>query len=780
MSKSTSALDVESFDTSITMSMQLLKDAVTSFSECRPQDVQDKWKTVLQMIDTWFLIDAGSVDLNRYQDQLTRSLKKLKVIGAIVLHINAQNCGWMAYYDAQQNEIIIDAFEDQERLSKHTHGNQQNVDGECDRWGVIQDVFNLVEKQAFALRQEDPCSLDIEELGVRYPLLHFLKKEALRLLLEAVIASINRGEFPGLTFPHWPQETREGAPMFISSLEIEKAQEDAVRGQFDKSVILKKLLILRGLFAHEILHFALASKRWLVDYGVDSSRCLMAVPFRAKGIHQQIQKDNLSFQQDLYPHLQYQKGIIDFFLSRVVFPKEAKESPFKLAPSAWDIPSRPDQPPTTGFSGTDDNCYLLPLSMPQRDLPDLLHTNAMDRTGHQLPVVDLLLLIKNQDPEVRVIIDVGAQILESSNEDVAKSWLSMVHSNKAAAAVYINANDEAMVIDRNDYSERLFAPPFRRRMHLCLVFLDQHHSRGVDLKLPRTSRAAVTLGPRLTKDRLVQACYRMRELGNGQAVTFFIPPEVKHSISGDGNLEKLQPLWARQGLNYMRCQQIRDDFRMGTSTLDVIVPQIQEAESRSLAPIYAPWGKPSYNIDNIRQLPLYDPKTGELLEIWQNASSAATQLYEEQEREIVQGIQREQHAYRPRFVNVLGHNVDGDLTHFVIHGRFPRWYVSDAVRPAFSCLSKTTAKQFDPPPNLNSQLYATVDFLDTIEKEIIKKKKEDQVDDEFLKPVHWVLSNTQSPMLLIISQYEFNALLPAIRSSDKVTFHMYTPAQRRT
>lgn len=27
---------------------------------------------------------------------------------------------------------------------------------------------------------------------------------------------------------------------------------------------------------------------------------------------------------------------------------------------------------------------------------------------------------------------------------------------------------------------------------------------GTDLKLPRTARAAVTLGPRLTKDRLVQ------------------------------------------------------------------------------------------------------------------------------------------------------------------------------------------------------------------------------------------------------------------------------------
>lgn len=31
---------------------------------------------------------------------------------------------------------------------------------------------------------------------------------------------------------------------------------------------------------------------------------------------------------------------------------------------------------------------------------------------------------------------------------------------------------------------------------------------GTDLKLPLTARAAVTLGPRLTKDRLVQGTFK--------------------------------------------------------------------------------------------------------------------------------------------------------------------------------------------------------------------------------------------------------------------------------
>ncbi|KAL4963366.1 uncharacterized protein BDV14DRAFT_201991 [Aspergillus stella-maris] len=678
-------------------------------------------------------------------------------------------------------------------------GNQQNVNGESDRWDVIQDVFNLIGNQAKTSRQEVPNSLDIEKLG-------------------------------------WPRHAREGALKFISSLKIEKVQEDTVRRHFENSIILKKLLVLRGLFGHPILQFALAGKRWLVEHEVDSDRCLMAVPFRAKGVpsansefgltdvaltltclsyyykgltedqvrqclqsllkendpgteyqrwilRQQVNlEDAQSFHQILCPHLQYQNLVINFLLSRVVFPKEAKGFPSKLATSAWDIPSKPDQPLTTGFS---DNRYLLPLSMPRKDLPDLLHTNAMvleellreenrhcvlaqNRYGHQLSVTELLRLIKNQDPSVQVIIDVGAQILESSIEDVAKTWLAMVPRNKAAAFIYFDTNDEAMVLDRDGHSERLLASPFRGQENLCLVFLDQHHSRGVDLKLPRNYRAAVTIGPRLTKDRLVQACHRMRELGNGQAVTFFVPPEVKHSINSEGNaaitsfeviqwvikqtcdqLEKLQPLWAWQGLNYIRCAQIWDMFRTGTHTLDDIIPLIQEAESKSLAQLYAP-------------LTLYDAKAGGLLEIWENASSVATQLHEEQEREIVQEVQREQHVCRPPLVKPLEHHIDGDLKDFVVHGRFQRWYDSVAVRLAFKCISTTTAAQFNPPLKIHPKLYATVDFLDTIEQE-----NDDQANDEFLESVHWVLSNTQDEMLLVISQYEANALLPSIRTSDK-------------
>lgn len=124
--------------------------------------------------------------------------------------------------------------------------------------------------------------------------------------------------------------------------------------------------------------------------------------------------------------------------------------------------------------------------------------------SHQLRTGELIRVINTQDPPISAIIDVGAQILERSNQSVAEDWLSTVPGNRADAAVFSDHNDEAMVIDRDGHTERLLASTFRGRMGRCLVFLDQHHARGVDLKLPLNYGAAVILGPRLTKDRLVQ------------------------------------------------------------------------------------------------------------------------------------------------------------------------------------------------------------------------------------------------------------------------------------
>lgn len=61
-----------------------------------------------------------------------------------------------------------------------------------------------------------------------------------------------------------------------------------------------------------------------------------------------------------------------------------------------------------------------------------------------------------------------------------------------------------MVLDREEKLERFITSSFRERLGECVVYLDEAHTRGTDLPFPTNYRAAVTLGPELTKDRFVQ------------------------------------------------------------------------------------------------------------------------------------------------------------------------------------------------------------------------------------------------------------------------------------
>lgn len=230
-------------------------------------------------------------------------------------------------------------------------------------------------------------------------------------------------------------------------------------------------------------------------------------------------EDDNQWNNWLFPHLRLSKNVIDFYLSQVVFPREGKEFLYKLSTSAWDLPAIENTFLTSGFSGTNDNRRLLPLNIHQRDLNELKHTAAMvlstllrkenreyvfaaDNSGQRLTVKQLLRIIAAKQPSIRVLLDVGAQVLEIENRQVIEEWMQLAPDAKAG--IFFDSNDELMVIDKEGKLERLFVSSFRERLGECIVYLDEAHTRGTDLALPRNYRAAVTLGPELTKDRLVQ------------------------------------------------------------------------------------------------------------------------------------------------------------------------------------------------------------------------------------------------------------------------------------
>jgi hypothetical protein len=498
------------------------------------------------------------------------------------------------FFDTSSRDIVDESDENFSPKFEliYTMGSQQPIEFSPERWTCIQQVLAFVKKFALSAKDEFPNAIDIYEAWPgSFPRIRFLRLEAERFILSKIAQHICGTGLEGFPISRQPESVRQAVFKYITKLnptpkEISQVEKQD-QGGFWAATTSSTLLLLRGLLAGGILAFAFNSKRWKVNYGLDTTRkpsTKLAVPYRAKDnptprsefshpdvvivftclsyyyggltndelflafnhllrsdqadieYHAWVEdaveleeafqlliginlKDRVQCEQKVFPSLRHAKGAIDYFLAHVVFPKEMKEFPHKLSTSGWDVGATKPFP-TTGFSGTIDSRKLLPLSVSHVDLQEQKHTNALvlenlldNRNSVALmPPREKtsssdaqLLLAMVTEMEIQVILDVGAQILELSNRDIAKEWLEMTSEIKEKqAVVFFNDDDELSVLDRKGNIEPLQTSSFAKQLDLCLVFLDEAHTRGTDLKLPEYYRAAVTLGPNLTKDRLVQ------------------------------------------------------------------------------------------------------------------------------------------------------------------------------------------------------------------------------------------------------------------------------------
>ena len=299
----------------------------------------------------------------------------------------------------------------------YTIGHPQHIEGYPDRWTIVQQVLKLVKQHASSLSMDLPDSV---EYGSRQPgsFPHFRilrTSDAGQRLILLLVRDIMAGCLPTFRFQLIGQTQRDAIRSFISSENVRpdraKEVEEYAKGS-QQSNLWSGLLLLRGLFASNILLFALTERRWRVDYGL-APHANLAVPYRAKDVpardtqfgHPDITilltclsyyytglneaQLRISFQtllnqdnpaaeyelwvQDygstslpsslrnlkefnlesseqwdnyLFPIFSHNQATIDFYLSRVVFPKEAKEYPSKLAASSWDLAEKRERPIT--------------------------------------------------------------------------------------------------------------------------------------------------------------------------------------------------------------------------------------------------------------------------------------------------------------------------------------------------------------------------------------------------------------------------------------------------
>lgn len=522
-------------------------------------------------------------------------------------------------------------------------------------------------------------------------------------------------------------------------------------------------------------------------------------------------------------------ALVNFYLNNFVFPQYAKTFSVKLQASGWNLfPPQTKGVRVTGFSGTNDTRHQLPMLVKQADPPELAHTNAevpyylmaqrnreyvrMTRgTGPRWTEIDLIKHLVNpqnvnmaanrHEDRIRILIDAGAQVLEHSNRDFAKAWLD--EDIDAAAAVYFDDDHRAWVLYRTGSRTPLLASPFADTLDRCVVYLDESHCRGTDLKLPVHGKAALTLGQHLTKDALVQAAMRLRLLGQSQSVTFYSPPEVHQSILDRLNrsetfrpdsaavllwvfgqtcdiLEQQEPSYFAQALQYMQQKQARINFPFflnNEHAKSEFLSAVLQKEALTIKDMYQPgstrrtgFNKPSAWDKSLQvDVKMLQDRQKQFQD---NGSAVHASVLEEveieQERELEIEVEYEVENVReaqqpPRFRALPIRKLHADIEHFVEFGRLVAG--SSAYHPMFSVLSRTAlGLKRNITPSMPSNLWITEQFSRTVDTY--------HPNDVFVRPSQWLLWSSVSEKAILVSPEEADSLIPILKSKGEPGVHL--------
>ncbi|PNS17150.1 Signal recognition particle subunit SRP68 [Sphaceloma murrayae] len=566
--------------------------------------------------------------------------------------------------------------------------------------------------------------------------------------------------------------------------------------------------------------------------------------------------------RQLWEILRLERTVINHYLNHFVFPIHAKQFEVKLQASAWDIPmiycgpnnwppgtditddtisnstksmgGFPIQPDsvssidhdtsqevnrarTTGFSGTNDNKIVLPSTIQQDDLPGLVHTNAevltyllqprnrgyVQATSHGARLTENQFLHRLADMEIRILIDAGAYVLEMDNRTLATAWLAA--DSKAKAAVYFGYDHRIWVKYRGKENDLpLIATPLAEDLSECLVYLDESHTRGVDLKFPANARGALTLALGQTKDHTVQAAMRLRQLATTQSITFFAPLDVHQSLldtcklSPDASIdsthvvywlleqtcqsnEDLLGLHFAQGVDFCRRKNAETQYDQGNPDAahrKAIVDDLRRPESRTLDQLY---GNTAAETSLAALTDLRSPLLqGYLSTIAERRSNVVQRTAHqdaleevEQEREIEFQVEevREVQVAKP-FEALKFPGLHDSLHNFIKIGRL---HPDCGFHSIFEMLAGTiTGKKYEV-KGIKAKVFVSPEFERTVEA-----TRENSPGDDYVRAVDWVLWAPKSNTGVIVIPEEAALFMKMITTNTKIHLLCYAaPVTKR-
>jgi Protein of unknown function (DUF3638) len=167
----------------------------------------------------------------------------------------------------------------------YTAGEQMPVDDHPNRWTTIQQVFSRLQVHAVKLHAKYPTMIAVDNVTLNgFPVIRILDSAVFRDIYSLILDDALGGGLYNLPLGVLPSALRGAARRFISQKEASNEDRDLIRLHCAGTTIFEGILLLRGLLTDcdGILGYVLKERRWRVDYGLDPSRTLLAVPYRAK------------------------------------------------------------------------------------------------------------------------------------------------------------------------------------------------------------------------------------------------------------------------------------------------------------------------------------------------------------------------------------------------------------------------------------------------------------------------------------------------------------------
>jgi len=163
-------------------------------------------------------------------------------------------------------------------------GEQIPVDGHPDRWTTIQHVFTRLQVHAVKLKACFPEMLEIDTTLGGFPTIRILDSAVFRKISSLIIDDALGGALPNLTLDALPLPILTASRRFMTQTEVSDVDHKLIHSYCAGTTLFDGILLLRGLLmdGYGILGYVLKERRWRVDYGLDPTRTLLAVPYHAK------------------------------------------------------------------------------------------------------------------------------------------------------------------------------------------------------------------------------------------------------------------------------------------------------------------------------------------------------------------------------------------------------------------------------------------------------------------------------------------------------------------